>query len=100
MTFPSPETIFIWRMNESDHAFGVMDYVNEGTVSLDRFESLTEVVGTAEDAQKAALERFPDYAVEVVRDAGVIARIDQLSAELRDLTFGEDETLNTLKLSL
>ena len=100
MTFPAPDTIFVWRMNATDHAYGIMDYAGDGDISLDRFESVVEVEGTAEDAAAAASAQFVGLPVEFVTDTGAIARIDQLVSEIRDITFSEDQSLNDLKLLL
>ena len=99
MTFPSANTAFVWRMNDTDFAIGVLDYANEGMHSLDRFESISEFTGTELEAVAKAKNEFPEFTVEVVTATGALAVIDQFSAELRDATFSEDESLNAAKLS-
>lgn len=100
MAFPSANTAYVWRMNTTDCAIGVLDYSDSDTIFLDRFLSIEECEANSDDAVARAQSLFPDMAVEFIGDTATLASIDQISAELRNAAFGEDELENSLKLSL
>jgi hypothetical protein len=85
MNFPAANTTYIWRMNETDFALGILDFASDNTISLDRFSSIREVEGDMDTAIATAKKENPEFAVEVVTDAGALSMIDQMHAEIRDM---------------
>jgi hypothetical protein len=100
MSFPAANTVYVWRSNDTDYGFGVLDYVDSDSIFLDRFSSVSESIGDVDVAINKAKAEHPGLAIEVISNAGVLAVVDQYVAEIRNAVVENDESMNTFKLAI